>query len=366
MFLPDPAAKQLGAFYASCMDEAAIEKAGMAGVKPLYARASKVTDAKSWFTAMTELQRAGVGVVWGIGSGPDLKDSTMNITQLDSGGLGLPDRDYYLDAKFKDKLAAYTTHVGKMLALAKAPGAAADVVAIETELAKVTKTGVEKRDVPASYNPTTLDALAKQVISVNWKAYFKALGVTPSEKINVGTPRYFAAVDVLRTQFKPAQWATYFTYHLLEEAAPSLPKAFDDEAFELQKILTGVEKQRERNKRCIDATTAALGELLGKQYSDKYFPEPAKQTATKLVDAIVASMHDDLSHLDWMSEQTRPVALDKLAKIVRMVGFPTSGGPTTSWSRRTTSPATCCARACSRPIACSRRRASPTIAASGR
>ncbi len=318
----DPGAKKLGDFYASCMDETAIEKAGMSGIRALLSKTTKVRDASSWFAAVTELHKTGIDVVWNVSSGPDLKDSTMNVTQIDSSGLGLPDRDYYVEAKFADKLAAYKAHVGKMLALAKAQGSPHDVIAIETELAKVTKTGVERRDVPASYNPTDLKALGKQVSSVDWKAYFKALGVTPSAKIIVGTPKFLDAIDGLRKQFKPAQWSTYFTYHLLAGTAATLPKALDEEAFELQKILTGVEQQRERYKRCIDMTTGALGEVLGKQYSDKYFPEPAKQTATKLVDAIVASMHDDLSHLDWMSEQTRPIALGKLAKIVRMIGFP--------------------------------------------
>ncbi len=318
----DLSAKKLGDFFASCMDEAGIEKSGLTSVQPLLDKAAKVKDAKSWFTAVTELHKAGIDVMWSVGAGPDFKDSSKVITQLDSGGLGLPERDYYLDPKFKDKLDAYTTHVGKLLALAKAPGNAADVVAIETELAKVTKTPTEERDVPAAYNPTDLKALAKQTSSVDWPAYFKALGFAPSAKLNVGTPKFFAAIDALRTQFKPAQWATYFTYHALDGLAETLPKAFDDEHFELLKALTGVEQRPERFKRCIDTTTGALGELLGKQYADKYFPPAAKQSATSLVDALVQSMHDDLSALDWMSPQTKQIAVAKLAKIVRRVGYP--------------------------------------------
>ena len=324
----DANAKKLGDFYGSCMDEATIEKSGRNGIVPMLDKTEKVKDAKSWFAAFLELQKAGVNVVWQMSASADLKDSTTNVTQLDSGGLGLPDRDYYLDDKFKAKLAAYKEHVKKLLDLEYAiskrgSGAdgAADVLAIETELAKVTKTAVERRDVPASYNPTDTNGLAKSVTSIDWKAYWKALDFTPSSKIVVGTPKFFDAIDGLRTKFKPAQWGNYFTYHLLEEAAFALPKAFDDEAFELQKILTGVEKQRERYKRCIDVTTGALGELLGKQYADKYFPPAAKATATALVDALVGSMRDDLSTLDWMSEATRQTALGKLAKIVRMVGY---------------------------------------------
>jgi putative endopeptidase len=319
----DPNAKKLGDYYASCMDEAAIEKAGTKGIQPLLDKAMKVKDNASWFTALTELHKAGINVMFSEGAGADLKDSANGITIVDSGGLGLPDRDYYVEDKFKTKLDAYTAHVGRMLALVKQPAdAAADVVAIETDLAKVTKTGVEKRDVPASYNPTDLKGLAKQTKSFDWPTYFKRIGVKPSAKINVGTPKFLDALDGMRAKYKPAQWAHYFTYHLLNESAPTLPKAFDAEAFELIKALTGVEKQEDRFKRCINATTGALGELLGKQYADKYFPPAAKQTAIKNFEAILASLHDDLGQLDWMSDATRQLALGKLGKIVKMIGYP--------------------------------------------
>jgi putative endopeptidase len=161
----DATAKTLGDFYASCMDEAGIEKTGTTSIKALLDKTQKVKDAKSWLIALTELHKLGISVVWQAGASADLKNSTTNVTQLDSAGLGLPDRDYYVKADFKDKVEAYKLHVGKMLALlgtpqAKAEADAADVIAIETELAKLTKTGVEKRDPTAAYNPTDLKGLA--------------------------------------------------------------------------------------------------------------------------------------------------------------------------------------------------------------
>jgi putative endopeptidase len=321
----DPTAKKLGDFYASCMDEAAIEKAGTAPIKPLLDRARKVKDARSWIAALTDLHEAGITVVFGIGSGPDLKHSTQQVLQLDTGGLGLPDRDYYVQRELEDKLDAYQTHVGKMLALAGIPkpeGAAADVVAVETELAKLTKTAVEKRDVPAAYNPVDLKGLGKLTRSINWKAYFKALSITPSKTIVVGTPKFFRALDGLRTRLKPSQWASYFTYHVLADTSFALPKAYDDEQFELTKLLTGQPSKAERSKRCVDATQDALGELLGQQYAAKYFPPAAKQAASLLVDAVFKVMGEQLGKLDWMSEPTRKTAQDKLAKVVRMIGYP--------------------------------------------
>jgi len=323
----DAATKKLGDFYAGCMDEAAIDKAGITPVKPLLDKVSKVKDAKTWLAAVTELHKLGIWVVWGEHAAADLKDSTTNVTYLDAEGLGLPDRDYYVSAELKDKVDVYKAHVGRMLALAGAPAAraelaAADVVAIETEIAKLTKTLTEKRDITAAYNPSDAKALAKQVKSVDWKTYFKGMGYEPSTKLIVATPTFFAALDKLRAKFKPVQWASYFTYHLVETMSFGMPKPFDDEAFVLEQALTGVEKRPDRSKRCIDATQEALGELLGQQYVAKHFPGSSKQTATLLVDALIKVMGDEIAKLDWMNDLTKALAGQKLGKIVRMIGYP--------------------------------------------
>jgi putative endopeptidase len=319
----NPANKKLGAYYASCMDEAGIERAGTAAFAPLLAKTRGVKDARTWLAAVVELHKLGIHVVWDNHVAADLKDSTTNATYLDAAGLGLPDRDYYTRPELKDKLDGYRVHVGKLLGLVgPAKLDAADVIAIETEIARLTKTAVEQRDIPAAYNPTDLKALGKQVKSVDWAAYWKGLGAPPSKKIILGTPRLFAAIDKLRAKFKPAQWASYFTYHAVHDMAFAMSRQLDDQAFELQKLLTGVEKQRERSKRCIDRTAGALGELLGQAYVASYFPGSSRQNATRLVDALVKAMTDDIAGLDWMADATRQIALAKLGKIVRMVGYP--------------------------------------------
>ena len=132
----------------------------------------------------------------------------------------------------------------------------------------------------------------------------------------------FAAIDKLRARFKPAQWASYFTFHAVQALAHAMPRQLGEAAFELQKLVSGVEKQRERSRRCIAHTTAALGELLGQSYVASYFPGSSKQTATRLVDALVAAMVDDISRLDWMADATKQIALAKLARLVRMIGYP--------------------------------------------
>ena len=323
----DALTKKLGDFYASCTNEGAIEKAGMSVLKPALDKIAKVHDAATWLAALAELHRLGVAAVWSTRSGADAKDSKTEITQLDSDGLGLPDRDYYLKPELAKKVEAYRSHVQRMLVLAgtpaaKAEDAAATVLAIETELAKVTKTRVERRNPVDAYNPTDGAALAKQVKSVDWRAYWKALGFAPSAKINVGTPKYFAALDALRAKFAPAQWQSYFTYQLVEHEAQALPKAVRDEAFALEHELTGQPQPLERAKRCVEITQRELGELLGQQYVAKYFPASSKQTATTLVDALLHAMGDELAQQDWMTDATRQAALAKLGKIARMIGYP--------------------------------------------
>ncbi len=316
---------KLGDYYASCMDEAAIEKAGTAPIKALLAKTQGVKDPKTWFATLTELHKAGISAAWRPSADAGLDDASRNVTWLDAGGLGLPDRDYYDKPEHASVLAGYKEHVQRMLGLAKVakPDAgAADVVAIESSLAKVTKTSVEKRDPYAMNNPFDLKGLAKQTKSVDWKAYFKAFGITPSAKVLVGTPKFFAAIDRLRKDFKPTQWASYFTYHLLIDTALGLPKAFDDEAFALERLVEGTPERQPRGKRCIQSASKWLGELVGKQYVDKYFPPASRQTAKTLFDAVAGVMNEELGGLEWMSPATRKVAQDKLAKIVPMIGFP--------------------------------------------
>jgi putative endopeptidase len=334
----DAASKKLGAFYASCMDEAAIDRGGTAAFKALLAKTQGVKDAGTWLAALIELHKLGVFAVWDHQVVPDLKTAATLVTYLDAAGLTL-DRDDYLAPARAEMLAAYQRHVGKMLALVsvlptpatpatgKAPAVpatdpAADVVAIETELARLTKTAVEQRDLADAYHPTDLRELGKQATSVDWPQYFQGLGASPSKRIVIGTPRLFAGLDKLRAQLKPAQWASYFTYQLLEHLAFALPAAFAAESFELQKLVSGVERPHERSQRCVEATGTALGELVAQPYVARYFAGSTKQDVTKVVDAVVAAMAAELGGLDWMSDATKQAAIARLGKITRMIGFP--------------------------------------------
>jgi putative endopeptidase len=323
----DPTSKQLGDYYASCMDVAAIDKSGLAPIRSLLTTTTNVRDDASWFAALVSLHAIGVQVVFGAGAYADAKGSTTNVLHLEAAGLELPDRDYYLTPAFRTKLDAFHTHVAKMLALAgmtptAASTGAADVIKIETEIATHTKTAVERHDQAAAYNPTDAAGLSAQVKTIHWAAYWKALGVTPSPKLVIGSPAYFAHIDALRARFKPTQWANYFTYHLVSGMAFSLGSAMDDEDFNLQKALTGVTERPERFKRCIDDTSSALGELLGQKYVAANFTGGSRQRATEIFDSVAHAVGKNIDRAEWMSTTTRARAQRKLSALVRMVGYP--------------------------------------------
>jgi putative endopeptidase len=322
-----PVMKKLGSLYGSCMDEASVEKAGITAIKPLLAKADKVKDAKSLYQALLALHLVNIEVLFSRDTEADFTDSTMNVLFLDSGGLGLPDRDYYLVDGLKEKRDAYKAHLVRVFGLlgkdaAAAEAAANDVMAVETSLAKVTRTAAERRDIPKMYNPVDMDGLKKLVPSIPWDEYLKSVGITPQKKIVVTTPEFFAGVEELIKTTPATQWVNYLTLRIVDGTAESLPKKFDDELFSLNQAISGVEKQRDRYKRCIDAVAAGMPEYLGQPYVQRMFPGDSKKIAQDLVSAIGNAMGADFTQLDWMSDQTKNAAKSKLSKIVPMIGFP--------------------------------------------
>lgn len=321
----DATTKQLGDFYAACMDEPGAERTALASLAPVLGKA-RITNLRGWMPAIAKLHEHGIWVVWRSETAADLKDAANHALYLDTAGLGL-DRDLYLDPRAKPQLDAYRAYVARLLALggtpvAKADAAAADVIAIETELARVARTANDGSDERKLYNPVDVKTLARQARGVDWKAYWKLFGVTPAKQVIVKAPRLFAGLDRLRAKFRPAQWTSYFTFHVLDDTALALGKPGAEALFEREKITAAIEKAPARSKRCIAATQAALGDLLARQYVGKYVPGQAKQTATALATAVAAALADQLARVDWMSPPTRDTALAKLQRVVRQIGFP--------------------------------------------
>jgi putative endopeptidase len=325
----DPIMKKLGAFYGSCMDEAAIEKAGIKPAQPLLASINRIKDAKTLTAAVATLQAAGVNVLFDFGPIEDSADATRMIAGIDQGGLGLPDRDYYLvdDAQHVKLRAAYAELVTTMLVAAgHKPDAAkqevADILALETEIAKVSKDKVARRDPKGMYNKIDREGVAKAMPHFEWNAFWKTVGLASVKDVTVTSPELLAGLDALIVKTKPAVWRNYLTAHTLRQLGAYLPKQIEDARFQLEQALTGQPEQRARWKRCIGHTDSALGDLLAQIFVRDRFAGASKSAAEEQVRAITAAMKANLDTLPWMDATTKSRAYDKLAAMANYIGYP--------------------------------------------
>jgi putative endopeptidase len=334
----DAVTQKIGDYYASCMDEPAIEKLG---AKPLLPELKRIADLKSKLdlaeyvaTAQFPPSLYGGGMLFTFRSNQDFKDSTQVIAEADQGGLGLPDRDYYLkdDAKSEELRKAYVAHVAKMFELlgakpADAAAEAATVMRIEMALAKGQMTRVERRDPPQLYHKMSVEELQKLAPAFGWKMYLAKTGVeslaSPLGTLNVVTPGYFHLMSEEIEKESLADWKTYLQWHAAHDAASNLSSAFVKENFSFYgKTLRGREELPPRWKRCTNDVDNDLGEALGQAYVAKYFSPEAKQAALKIVKEIEAAMQDEIQALPWMGAATKEQALTKLHAIANKIGYP--------------------------------------------
>jgi putative endopeptidase len=322
--------KKLGDFYGACMDEAAIEKAGIKPIEPELAKIETIDDLPQLRAEINRLQSAGVGALFNFGSEEDRKDSSKVIAAALQGGLGLPDRDYFTktDAKSADLREKYVAHVQKVLELAgaapeKAAADAKAVMALETKLAEASQSNVDIRDPDKTYHPMSVEAFSKETPNLAWVSYFADQKVPADTPLNVWQPDFFKAADTLLASEPLSTWKTYLRWRLLAAAAPSLSKKFVDEDFAFTgKTLAGVPEIQPRWKRCATATDNAMGMALGRQYVKEYFPPEAKKRADELVKNLLLALGDDLKTLPWMSEATKKAAAEKVASFQTKIGYP--------------------------------------------
>jgi putative endopeptidase len=325
----DPVREKVGAYFAGCMDEPAIEKARLEPLRPFMQQARAIRDAKTIAALVAALHQHAIWALFDISAEQDFKDASRYIAYLDQNGLGLPDRDYYLnqDDRSQKLRETYLGHVERMLKLAGTPAAearraAADVMHVETELAKVSKTKVERRDPKGLYNKIDRPGVKQAAPRLDWDAYFALLGRPDIADINVTSVRFFEGMNALFSSVKLPAWRSYFSWHVVRAAAPALPKAFVDESFALEQALTGQKEQRARWKRCIDSTDEALGELLAQPYVALRFAGASKTAAEDMVRQIGEAFGRGLDELVWMDPPTRAAARDKLAKMAYLIGYP--------------------------------------------
>lgn len=321
--------QKVGDFYASGMDEAAIDAGGFQPLAPYLNEIAAIKDRTAVPALVAGLHAVGVRAIFRFEVGADEKDSETDIAQLAQGGLGLPDRDYYLldDEKSKALRATYEDHVAKMFALLgdKPDVAAAEaksVLNFETELAKASKTRVDLRDPQGNYHKMTVADLAKAAPGFEWKAYFASVGNAEPGGLDVGQPEFATFAAHLIDTAPIDDLKTYLRWQLLHATAPYLSKPFVDENFRLTQALSGAKENLPRWKRVLTATDRALGEALGQLYVEKNFPPAAKARALEEVNDLKSVLRERLANLDWMSEDTRKAALGKLDHFGVKIGYP--------------------------------------------
>ncbi|HEX3914483.1 MAG TPA: M13 family metallopeptidase [Steroidobacteraceae bacterium] len=325
----DPDAKKLADLYASYMDEERLEALG---IKPLLKEFAAI-DALKGRNAIPQLfahmNEIGAGAPFNLQVNPDARDSAHYAVILHQGGLGLPDRDYYLkdDAKLKDARSAYRTHIEKMLGMAgqaRAAQQAAAILKLETSLAKIQWTRVENRDPIKTYNKTALSELSALMPGYDWQRYLHSSGVAGKvDSVIVGQPSYFISLGKLILSTRLPVWKAYFKWRVLSASAPYLSKAFVDERFAFTGgVLRGVPQNEPRWKRGITLLDGSLGEALGRLYVAKYFPPQNKARMQALVLNLLEAYRRDIDTLDWMSADTKVGAQAKLAKMQPKIGYP--------------------------------------------
>ena len=324
------ATQKIGDFYATGMDTIAIEKQGITGLQTELDAISSIKDTKNLLDVVAQFQTKGIDVMLGLGAGQDMKNSSKMVLYLNQGGLGMPNRDYYVntDKRTTDIRKGYLPHVAKMLQLLgeneqNATKQAAAVVGLETNLAKASRKLEDLRDPYANYNKKTIKDLAKLSPSIDWVSFFSKMNIPSLDTVIVGQPEFLQAVEKSLKNTKLDTWKNYLKYHLVTAFAGYLPQNITAENFDFYgKTLSGRKALRPRWKRVLDAEEDALGDDLGKLFVKEYFPEAAKKRYTEMVDNVMAAYSDRIKQLDWMSAETKQKALVKLSTVAKKVGFP--------------------------------------------
>jgi putative endopeptidase len=326
----DATTRKLAAFYGSCMDTVAIERAGARPLQPWLAEIAAVRERAAILPALARLQRNGLGGSFGFGADLDDKNSTRVIATLSQGGLGLPDRDYYTradsaSAALRDQ---YVAHVAAMLRLSGENEAAADrdaaeVLALETALARASMTRTQRRNPDSTYHLMPAAEVARATPHMQWASFLTALGAPPAAELNVRQPVFFVAFDSLLAAAPVETWRAYMRWRAVRAMAPRLSTPFVQENFRFYSTtLSGVRAMPPRWKRCVQATDRAVGELLGQAYVRTHFSPEAKARALAMVKNIQAEFRLRLDSLQWMTPATKAKAYAKLDAIVNKIGYP--------------------------------------------
>jgi len=324
--------RKYGDMFASCMDETRVNELGATPIEPLLAQVAGLKDRAAIVALVAELQsQKGTNVLFRFSSGQDEKNSSEEIAQLEQGGLGLPDRDYYLesDARSTKIREQYVAHLQAMFQLLgdtaeQAAGEARNVMSFETALAKASQSRVAMREPENTYHRMSVAELKKLAPEFDWEKYFAAAGApVVTDNINVQSPEFFQQVSVGMAGTELDVWKSYLRWHVAHAAAPWLSAKFTEENFNFfGKELAGQKQQQARWKRCSTLTDSTLGEAVGQDWVKSNFGGDAKANMQKLVTSLETALGEDIQQLDWMSPATKAEAEQKLAAIRNKIGYP--------------------------------------------
>ena len=325
-----PDEQKIGDYYKACMDTDAIEAKGLAPVEPLLKEIDAIKSKEQLPALMGKLQRMGVNAFFGYGEQQDFKDATKQIAQVAQGGLGMPEKDYYLRTGAKDVTLReqYVAHVAKMLELAgsspeQAAKDAKNIMGFETALAKSSMGVVDLRDPEKTYHLQPIATFEATIPGLDFGAFQQTIHSPRVSELNNSTPEFFPALikELNATDLETLK--AYMRYQVLTKSAGRLPKRFDAENFDFYgRKLYGQPEQSARWKRCSNAVNTYLGEALGKVYVEQYFSADSKAKMVQMVADIEAAMDRDIDQLAWMSAATKVRAKEKLHDVANKIGYP--------------------------------------------
>jgi putative endopeptidase len=321
--------RKIGDFYAAGMDSAAIEAFGWQPIAEDLNRIASIKDLKDVQSELARLHSVNLRALFGFGSEQDPKNSTEVIGEIHQGGLGLPDREYYLaqDERSKKIREEYLGHVAAMFRLvdddsATAASEAQSVMMSETRLAKASRRREDLRDPDKNYNRMTQEQLDSLAPSMDWKRFFIEAGWQNPGSVDVGQPEFFTEVDAMMKSLTVADWKSYFRWRVISASANALSSAFVAESFRFHSVLTGAKEIQPRWKRIRGMVDGAMGEAVGQVYVAKAFPPAAKARALEMVNNIKDALREHIKAITWMDDETKEAALKKLDAIVVKIGYP--------------------------------------------
>jgi len=328
--LLDENRRKIRDFYATAMDQTKLDQQGAKPLAPELEKIAKINGRDELITSLGYLHTHGVSGLFSFSVSQDEKQSDQYVAHLRQGGLGLPERDYYLSDSEEQKKTRelYHQHVANMLSIlgdsTESASAGADaVLAIETKLAEASRTPVQLRDREAQYNKKSLAQLSALTPNLNWRLYLAAIGVSDVSQVIVGQPEFFTRVNELLAAVPMDQWRAYLRWHLIHSTAEYLSSPFEKENFRFySEVMRGTKQMQPRWKRSIATIDTLMGEALGKLYVEKYFSPTAKKRMDELVKNILDVYRERIQSRPWMSEQTKQQALAKLAMFTPKIGYP--------------------------------------------